>query len=64
MAEPLVELKEFRRWYTELRINGFVDYVHRPEFWITNKNTSIREMDLFPSSGEGRETSKLCFVAV
>jgi hypothetical protein len=28
----LVDPKRFRRWCTTLRITGFVDFVHRPEF--------------------------------
>jgi hypothetical protein len=41
-----------------LRITGFLDFVHRPEFYIL-ENTTIRKLDLFLSSGEGRETPTL-----
>jgi hypothetical protein len=35
---------------------GFLDFAHRPEFYIL-ENTTFRELDLFPSSGEGKEIS-------
>jgi hypothetical protein len=35
------------------RISGFLDLVHRPVF-KNPVNTTFREMDLFPSSGEDR----------
>jgi hypothetical protein len=31
---------------------GFLDFVHRPEFY-NQENTTLRKLDLFPSSGEG-----------
>jgi hypothetical protein len=31
---------------------GFLDFVHRPEFY-KQENTTFRKLDLFPSSGEG-----------
>jgi hypothetical protein len=37
-----------------LRIAGFVDFVHSSEFQIL-ENTTFRKLDLFPSSGKGRE---------
>jgi hypothetical protein len=37
-----------------LRITGFSDFVLRPVFY-TLENT-FRKLDLFPSSGEGRDT--------
>jgi hypothetical protein len=40
------------------RITGFLVFVHRPEFEIL-ENTAFRKLDLFPSSGEERETSTL-----
>jgi hypothetical protein len=39
-------------------IAGFLDFVHLPVLQ-TQKNTTFRKVDLFPSSGEGRETSIL-----
>jgi hypothetical protein len=41
-----------------LRIAGLLDFVHRPEFQIP-QNTTFRKLDLFPSSGEGKETPTL-----
>jgi hypothetical protein len=38
----------------ELRITGFLDFVHHPVFKKL-ENTTFRELDLFPSSGEGRK---------
>jgi hypothetical protein len=34
---------------------GFLDFVHRPEFY-KQENTTFRKPDLFPSSGEGGGT--------
>jgi hypothetical protein len=34
-----------------LRVTGFLDFVHRPEFHIL-ENTTIKILDLFSSSGE------------
>jgi hypothetical protein len=34
---------------------GFLDFVHRPEFY-KQENTTFRKLDLFPSSGEGGGT--------
>jgi hypothetical protein len=31
---------------------GFLDFVHRPEFY-KQEYTTFRKLDLFPSSGEG-----------
>jgi hypothetical protein len=31
---------------------GFLDFVHRPEFY-KQENTTFRKLDLFPTSGEG-----------
>jgi hypothetical protein len=42
-----------RRKRLQLRIAAFLDSVHRPE------NTTFRELDLLPFSGEGRETPTL-----
>jgi hypothetical protein len=43
-----------------LFISGFLDFVNCLEFWIL-ENTAFRKLDLFPSSGEGRETpTPLC----
>jgi hypothetical protein len=36
------------------RITGFLDFFHRPIFYRV-ENTTFRKLDLFPSSGEGRE---------
>jgi hypothetical protein len=41
-----------------VRINGFVDFVHRPEFQVL-ENTTFRKLGLFPSAGEERKTSRL-----
>jgi hypothetical protein len=41
-----------------LKITGFLNFVHRPEFQITRKHNAS-ELDLFPSSDEGRETHTL-----
>jgi hypothetical protein len=40
--------------YISLRITGLLDFIHRPELSIL-ENT-FRILDLFPSSGGGRET--------
>jgi hypothetical protein len=50
-----VESKEFWRWCKTLRIAGFLDFAHRPEFW-TLANTTFWKLDLFPFSGERRGT--------
>jgi hypothetical protein len=43
------------------RINGFSDFVHRPDSKeLEDKNTTFRKLDLFPSSGEERHL--LCYV--
>jgi hypothetical protein len=55
---PHVDSREFGRWYEAVRINGFVDFVHCPEFQITRKQ-SILETVFFPPSGEERETTSL-----
>jgi hypothetical protein len=39
----------------------FVDFVHSPEFKIT-RNTVFLKLDLFTSSGEGKEKQTLCWV--
>jgi hypothetical protein len=36
-----------------LEIIEISDFVHRPVFRRTLKNTTFRKLDLFPSSGEG-----------
>jgi hypothetical protein len=41
--------------FIALRITGFLDFVHRHEFWIL-ENTKVRKLDLFPSSDEARES--------
>jgi hypothetical protein len=38
--------------YIILITTGFLDFVHRPEFY-KQENTTFRKLDLFPSSGEG-----------
>jgi hypothetical protein len=46
----------------EIRINWFLDFVHRPVIERTLKKTTFRNLDLFPSSGGGgggRETPAL-----
>jgi hypothetical protein len=43
---------------TSLRVTGFLDFVHRLEVQIL-ENTMFQKLDLFPSSGEGRETPTL-----
>jgi hypothetical protein len=53
-----VESGRFWRWCTTLRITGFVDFVHRPEFYIV-ENTTFGKLGLFSSSGEGRESPTL-----
>jgi hypothetical protein len=37
-----------------LKISGFVDFVHHPEFYITRKHNW--KLDLFPSPGEEKKT--------
>jgi hypothetical protein len=44
------------RWDVESK--GFLDFVHRPEFWIIRKHIS-RKLDLSPSSADGKETHTL-----
>jgi hypothetical protein len=45
--------------YFTLRISVFLDFVHRPVFYKL-ENTTFRQLDLFPSSGEGlRKTFSL-----
>jgi hypothetical protein len=39
-------------------MTGFLDYDHRPVFKII-ENTTFRKLDLFPSSGEGKEAPAL-----
>jgi hypothetical protein len=46
-----VHSKELWRWCITLRINGFLDFVYRPEFQIL-ENTTLRKLGLFPSSEE------------
>jgi hypothetical protein len=41
-----------------LRITKFLDFVYRTEFQKLESKT-FRKLDLFPSSGEGRETTTL-----
>jgi hypothetical protein len=41
-----------------LRITGVLDFVHRPEFYIPKKGM-LWKLDLFPSSGKGRDTPTL-----
>jgi hypothetical protein len=46
---------------SKIKINGVSDFVHRPDSKeLENKNTTFRQLDLFPSSGEGRHL--LCWV--
>jgi hypothetical protein len=40
------------------RITGFSDFVHRPVFKKL-ENTTLRKLDLFPSSGEGGNTYRV-----
>jgi hypothetical protein len=42
----------------DFRIAFFQDSIHRPEFKIV-ENRMFREMDLFQSSGKGKETPNL-----
>jgi hypothetical protein len=42
----------------QLRTPRYLDFVHGPEFYIL-ENTTFQKLDLFPSSGEGRETTTL-----
>jgi hypothetical protein len=46
------------RWCITLKIIGFMDFVHRPVFKIL-ENRTFRKLDLFPSSGQGKETPTL-----
>jgi hypothetical protein len=39
MEFSLVLVKGFLRWYTTLRIAGFLDFVHRPKFQILENTT-------------------------
>jgi hypothetical protein len=41
----------------DIFLPGFVDFFHNPEFEIT----TLLKLELFPSSGEGRETPILDF---
>jgi hypothetical protein len=43
------------------RINGFLDFFHRPVFYRL-ENTTFRKLDLFPSSGEGGSALVFGFV--
>jgi hypothetical protein len=49
-------LKGFKRWCITLRITGLLDFVHRPVFQETQKNTLFQKLDLFlsPYDGGGR----------
>jgi hypothetical protein len=47
-----INSKGFWRWCVTLITTGFLDFVHRPEFY-NQENTTFRKLDLFPSSGEG-----------
>jgi hypothetical protein len=53
-----IESKGFWRWSMTLRITGFMDWVHRPEFHLL-ENTMFRILDLCPSSGEDKKTRTL-----
>jgi hypothetical protein len=48
----LINCTGFWRWCVTLITTGFLDLVHRPEFY-KQENTTFRKLDLFPSSGEG-----------
>jgi hypothetical protein len=39
-------------------MTGFLDFVHRPIFDNT-REYNVRELDLFPSSGEGGDTYRV-----
>jgi hypothetical protein len=44
-----------------LRINGFLDFVHRLEFEVLER-TTFQKLHLFPSSGERIKTSLMGFL--
>jgi hypothetical protein len=44
--------------YRDSEICAFLDFVYRPEFCII-ENSTFREVDLLPSSGEGRDIPTL-----
>jgi hypothetical protein len=47
-----------KKYYSGYRITGFLNFVHRPEFKML-ENTMFRQLDLFPSSDDLRETPTL-----
>jgi hypothetical protein len=53
-----IEFKGFWPWFIALRITGFLDFVHRSEFYV-QENTTFRKLELFPFSGEMGETYTL-----
>jgi hypothetical protein len=50
-SEHSINSKGFWRWRVTLITTGFLDFVHRPEFY-KQENTTFRKLDLFPSSGK------------
>jgi hypothetical protein len=50
--KQLVDSEGFRRWCMIVGINGFLDFVHRPVFLRTLKNTMFGKLDLFSFSGD------------
>jgi hypothetical protein len=60
IVQRVEELTRADRCITH-RINGFSDFVNRPDSKeLEDKNTTFRKLDLFSSSGEGRHL--LCWV--
>jgi hypothetical protein len=47
---------------TEYSVNGFSDFVHRPDSKeLEDNNTTFRKLNLFPSSGEGETHRVIIF---
>jgi hypothetical protein len=55
-----IHIDRFFQYGLLVKITGSLDFVHCPEYYII-ENTTFRKLDLFPSSGEGREITILLF---
>jgi hypothetical protein len=58
-------MKDSNIWmlsYLAVRMTGFLDISYRPEFLII-RNTAFRKPNIFPSSGEKRETMEIIEVS-
>jgi hypothetical protein len=58
ISDTICETSKLQAAGRVLRITGFLDFVHCPEFWIP-EHAPFRKLDPFLFSGEGRETPTL-----